>query len=83
VPIFIRDYQLLHSTQDDIIEVLDLLGKNNACEHLEIETYTWDVLPPEMKMDLLASIQREYEWVLLLINRQYAFSFCPFAFSFQ
>jgi hypothetical protein len=68
VPIFIRDYQLLHSTQDDIIEVLDLLGKNNACEHLEIETYTWDVLPPEMKMDLLASIQREYEWVLLLIK---------------
>ncbi|HAZ44585.1 MAG TPA: xylose isomerase [Cyanobacteria bacterium UBA11371] len=68
VPIFIRDYQLLHSTQDDIIEVLDLLGKNNACEHLEIETYTWDVLPSEMKMDLLASIQREYEWVLLLIN---------------
>ena len=68
VPIFIRDYQLLHSTQDDIIDVLDLLGKNNACEHLEIETYTWDVLPPEMKMDLLASIQREYEWVLLLNN---------------
>ncbi|GET36034.1 metabolite traffic protein EboE [Microseira wollei] len=68
VPIFIRDYQLLHSTQDDIIEVLELLGKNNACQHLEIETYTWDVLPPEMKMDLLASIQREYEWVLLLIK---------------
>lgn len=68
VPIFIRDYQLLHSTQDDIIEVLDLLSKNNACKHLEIETYTWDVLPSEMKMDLLASIQREYEWVLLLTN---------------
>ncbi|HBE49544.1 MAG TPA: xylose isomerase [Cyanobacteria bacterium UBA11369] len=68
VPIFIRDYQLLHSTQDDIIDVLDLLAKNNACEHLEIETYTWDVLPSEMKMDLLASIQREFEWVLLLIN---------------
>ena len=68
VPIFIRDYQLLHSTQDDIIDVLDLLAKNNACEHLEIETYTWDVLPSEMKMDLLASIQREYEWVLLLIK---------------
>ncbi len=68
VPIFIRDYQILHSTQDDIIDVLDLLGKNNACEHLEIETYTWDVLPSEMKMDLLASIQREFEWVLVLIQ---------------
>jgi hypothetical protein len=64
VPIFIHDYKLLHSTQDDIVNVLNLLRTNHACKHLEIETYTWDVLPPEMKIDLLASIQREYEWVL-------------------
>jgi hypothetical protein len=32
--------------------------------HLEIETYTWDVLPPDLKLDLSASIRREYEWVL-------------------
>lgn len=64
VPIFIHDYQLLQSTQDDIVTVLDLLRKNYACNHLEIETYTWEVLPPAMKLDLLASIQREYEWVL-------------------
>ena len=64
VPIFIHDYKLLQSTQDDIVNVLDLLRTNAACKHLEIETYTWDVLPPEMKIDLLASIQREYEWVI-------------------
>lgn len=64
VPIFIRDYQLLQSTQDDIATVLDLLHSNHACNHLEIETYTWEVLPEGMKLDLLASIQREYEWVL-------------------
>ncbi|MBG1269141.1 metabolite traffic protein EboE [Nostoc sp. WHI] len=64
VPIFIRDYQILQSTQDDIATVLRLLQTNNACSHLEIETYTWDVLPSEMKIDLLTSIQREYEWVL-------------------
>lgn len=64
VPIFIHDYQLLQSTQDDIVTVLDLLQSNQNCNHLEIETYTWDVLPEEMKLDLLASIQREYEWVL-------------------
>ncbi|MBE9053718.1 metabolite traffic protein EboE [Nostocales cyanobacterium LEGE 11386] len=63
VPIFIRDYQLLHSTQDDIITVLELLHKNHNCTHLEIETYTWEVLPEQIKLDLLASIQREYEWV--------------------
>ncbi|OUL34276.1 xylose isomerase [Nostoc sp. T09] len=64
VPIFIRDYQILQSTQDDIVTILHLLQSNNACHHLEIETYTWDVLPSEMKIDLLTSIQREYEWVL-------------------
>lgn len=64
VPIFIRDYQHLQSTQDDIITVLELLQKNDICNHLEIETYTWEVLPSDMKLDLSASIQREYEWVL-------------------
>jgi hypothetical protein len=70
VPIFIRDYQLFQSTQDDISNVLDLLQTNPACNHLEIETYTWEVLPQQMKLDLAASIQREYEWVLskMLVN---------------
>lgn len=68
VPIFIHDYQTLQSTQDDIVEVLNLLEKH-PCHHLEIETYTWDVLPPAMKLDLLASIQREYEWVLQLATK--------------
>lgn len=64
VPLFIDDYQVLQSTQDDIVTVFELLQKNEICNHLEIETYTWEVLPPEMKVDIAASIQREYEWVL-------------------
>ncbi|MBR8838000.1 MAG: metabolite traffic protein EboE [Stigonema ocellatum SAG 48.90 = DSM 106950] len=64
VPIFIRDYQLIQSTQDDIVTVLELLHSKNVSNHLEIETYTWEVLPQQMKLDLLASIEREYEWVL-------------------
>jgi hypothetical protein len=68
VPIFIHDYQLLQSTQADIVTVLNLLQSNHACSHLEIETYTWDVLPEPIKLDLLASLQREYEWVLAEIG---------------
>lgn len=64
VPIFIKDYQFLQSTQDHIIEVLQLLQTFPICHHLEIETYTWDVLPSPMKLDLLTSIEREYRWVL-------------------
>lgn len=64
VPLFIDDYQFIKSTQDDIVDVFELLQKNEICNHLEIETYTWEVLPSEMKVDIAASIQREYEWVL-------------------
>ncbi len=31
-------------------------------EHLEVETYTWDVLPVALKQDLSVSIIREIEW---------------------
>lgn len=64
VPIFVKDYYLLQSTQDDLLEVLKLLSNNPICQHLEIETYTWEVLPQKLKTDLRTSIQQEYEWVL-------------------
>ena len=64
VPIFIRDYQFLQSTQDHIQTVLELLQRDRICNCLEIETYTWDVLPEDMKLDLVSSIQREYESVI-------------------
>lgn len=64
VPIFISDYSMLGSTQSHITSVLHYLKENPICSQLEIETYTWDVLPPSMKTDILLSIIREYEWVL-------------------
>ena len=68
VPLFVREYHLLQSTQKDLIAVLDLLSENPICKHLEIETYTWEVLPSTMKKDLLTSIQQEYEWVLSVVS---------------
>lgn len=64
VPIFIRDYQLFESTQGHIKQLLKLLPNHFVGHHLEIETYTWEVLPPAMKLDILTSIEREYQWVL-------------------
>ena len=69
VPIFVRKYQLFESTQEHIEKLLQLLP-NVATHHLEIETYTWEVLPPEMKLDILTSIEREYQWVLSAIAKQ-------------
>ena len=39
--------------------------REGACPHLEIETYTFDVLPPDVHPgDIVKSIAREYSWVL-------------------
>ena len=68
VPIFIDRFETLLSTQDTIVRTLDLLVKRRFCHHLEIETYTWSVLPADLKKDLLDSITREYEWVLQILS---------------
>jgi hypothetical protein len=63
VPIFLEKFDKLYSTQDHILKVVDYINKNPVSEHLEIETYTWDVLPKELKRDLSESIIRELEWL--------------------
>jgi sugar phosphate isomerase/epimerase len=62
VPIFIERYGALESTQDHLRDVIERVRGRTS--HLEIETYTWDVLPPELKASSVDSIAREYEWVL-------------------
>lgn len=64
VPLFADVYGPLRSTRPDIEATFDVLRETDVCRHLEIETYTWDVLPEALKIDLGASIRREYEWVL-------------------
>jgi sugar phosphate isomerase/epimerase len=64
VPLFAREYEAFGSTQDYVRRVLELAGRRRFTIYLEIETYTWDVLPEGLKLDLLDSITREYEWVL-------------------
>ena len=64
VPLFTRDYEGLGSSQDDVRRVIQAAASRPITTHLEIETYTWDVLPAALKIDLLESIGREYEWVL-------------------
>ncbi len=63
VPIFLEQFGKLYSTQDHILKVLAYLKQDPVSEHLEIETYTWDVLPSELKKDLSQSIVREMNWL--------------------
>jgi hypothetical protein len=63
VPLFVSDYGVLKSTQSDIEEVLELQKKQKFTNHMEVETYTWDVLPKKLKLPLQESIIRELLWV--------------------
>lgn len=63
VPVFLSDYGKVSSTQSDILEVLELVQEKDVSKHLEVETYTWDVLPEGMNIDIQSSIIRELFWV--------------------
>ncbi|MDQ2656275.1 MAG: metabolite traffic protein EboE [Bacteroidota bacterium] len=63
VPLFSEDYGALQSTQSDIVKVLQLQREKPFSDFLEVETYTWEVLPKEMRLPLKDSIVRELEWV--------------------
>jgi hypothetical protein len=63
VPLFLQDYGPVSSTQQEVKSALARLTCNDV-RHLEIETYTWGVLPSDLKLDLVESIEREYRWVL-------------------
>jgi sugar phosphate isomerase/epimerase len=60
VPIFVERYGALESTQEHLRRCIERV----ETAHLEIETYTWDVLPADLKASSVDSIAREYEWVL-------------------
>lgn len=64
VPLFLEQYGLLHSTQQEIVQVLNRQKRKPFTEHLEVETYTWGVLPPESQLPITESITREMKWVL-------------------
>lgn len=64
VPLFVENYGVLRSTQEDISKVLSLHKKKMFTSHLEVETYTWEVLPKKMKVKLTDSIVREMKWVI-------------------
>jgi hypothetical protein len=63
MPLFVERYGALASTREQTREVLRLLRAQKICPHLEIETYTWEWLPPKLKRGLLEFLTAEYLWV--------------------
>jgi hypothetical protein len=54
------------NTNDHLLGALDWLVQNpQLCPHLEMETYTWEVLPPELKTQtVVEQLAAEYDWTL-------------------
>ena len=64
VPIFLAAMNAFDTTQADLAAVLDALKRDPSCPYLEVETYTWDVLPAEYRTsDVCTAIARELTWV--------------------
>lgn len=63
VPVFLENYGELQSTQDDVIKTSNYLKEHHLTNHLEVETYTWEVLPTAIRLELGDSIVRELQWV--------------------
>jgi len=64
VPVFLDDLGEFKTTRFAIEEALAFHKANKLSPHLEIETYTWDVLPDHLKTgDIVDYVEMEIDWV--------------------
>ena len=64
VPLFREQLGPFHNTQPWLRALLDVVRTTPVSPHLEVETYTWDVLPAEFRQEpIVTAIARELRWV--------------------
>jgi hypothetical protein len=64
VPVFLDDLGGFRTTRSSIEEALAVHADLPLSDHLEIETYTWDVLPARLKSgDITDYVCREIDWL--------------------
>ena len=66
IPLHSPAAPLFGNTTDHLLGALDTLQANpGMCHHLEMETYTWEVLPSQIKnRDVVTQLVAEYDWTL-------------------
>jgi hypothetical protein len=72
IPLHSPPTPLFDNTSDHLLGVLDILAANpGMCSHMEMETYTWEVLPVELKnRDVVDQLTGEYEWTLARLKER-------------
>lgn len=71
VPIHAQAREFFSDTRDHISGIADLLGESPGwCRHFEMETYTWEVLPEEIRArSVVDQLTEEYRWCLAEFSR--------------
>ena len=65
VPIFLAELRDFSTTQAFLRDILARHRQQPISRHLEVETYTWDVLPAHYRqVDVASAIARELAWVI-------------------
>jgi hypothetical protein len=71
VPVFLEDLGVFRTTRFALEQALQVHRATPLSRQLEIETYTWDVLPAHLKTgDIVDYVCREIEWVREQLLRQ-------------
>ena len=64
MPVFLDDLGAFGTTRFALERRWRSTSRRRSRTHLEIETYTWDVLPDHLKTgDIVDYVTREIEWV--------------------
>jgi hypothetical protein len=64
VPIFLDEIGGFRTTRSGIEAALGVHAETPLSDHVEIETYTWDVLPAHLKSgDIVEYVTREIDWL--------------------
>lgn len=65
VPVYEAALGSFRTTQPFLRDLLGMVRREAITDHIEVETYTWDVLPPELRTaPVHEAIARELEWTL-------------------
>jgi hypothetical protein len=72
IPLHSQPMKLFDHTSDHILGLLDLWKREpEMCSHMEMETYTWEVMPPEMKnRNVVDQLVSEYRWTLAELEKR-------------
>ena len=70
VPLHAEVEEPFGDTRDHLLAALDwLAAKPSRCAHLEMETYTWEVLPRDLRSgSVVDQLVREYGWTLAALR---------------